>query len=89
MSTPLNSNQWAQRANVGKEQEIDLGQVNYSQFNVDPIKVDRFAAAMKAGQTMAPPIGSYKDGVFTTQDGHHRIAAALKLGKSKLKVKVF
>ena len=89
MSTPLNVRQWGSQSSVGKEVEVAPDQITFSQHQIDPAKVERIAQAMKAGQTMAPAIGSLRNGVFKTEDGHHRIAAAMRLGKKSLRVKVF
>lgn len=89
MSTPLNPRQWAERSTVGKTTDVDLGQVGFTQHSIDEDKVTRIAAAMKAGQTMAPPVGSMRNGRFTTEDGHHRMVAAMRLGKKSMRVKIF
>ena len=89
MSTPLNTHQWAQASNVGKVKTVDVEQVAYSQHDMDDAKIDRIAKGMKAGVTMPHPVGSIDEhGVVTIQDGHHRVAAAMRLGKKSIRVKV-
>jgi len=88
MSVPLQPRMFANADNVGRIVHVPSTAIRWSQEDLNDEKVDQMADAMKRNKRMPPPVGSYKNGVFTVHDGHHRIAAAMKLGKRTLQVKV-
>lgn len=97
MSTPLNPAQWDRRdATSGptygersNERTVHVNQIDFSQMDMNDEKVGSFAKAQSAGAQMAPATAAFVRGRYVIQDGHHRVAAAIKRGRKTVKVKVF
>ncbi len=53
-----------------------------------PRLVDDYAAALSKGFKFPPIVCRVSEGKITVQDGHHRVAAALRMGKTHIEAYV-
>lgn len=105
MSTPLQPRQWSGFGSqeesplhpqaprgpmgLGRIEEVNAADIDFSQADIDDSKVERMAAKKKAGHQMPLPIASKAGGKVRIQDGHHRAMADMRLGKKRIQVRVF
>jgi uncharacterized protein (DUF1015 family) len=83
MSIPLNTRQWG----FGQEKTVATDSIDFSQHHLDEDKVKHMAT--KSRDTMPTPIAAHVGERYVIQDGHHRVAAAIKRGNKTIRLKVY
>lgn len=83
MSTPLNTKQWG----FGLEKTVSVNDIDFSQHHIDEEKVERMAGKTRA--SMPTPLAAKVGDRYVIQDGHHRVAAAIKRGNKTVRVKIY